>query len=66
MKKHQLVAIIAGIILTIVSFLPVIVTMNAGYELSHPKIVKVFLYPMIGVAVAAVIVLISFLKDKDQ
>lgn len=62
MKKYQIVAMIVGVILTVVSFLPVIVTMNAEYNLAHPDIVKVFLYPTIGVAVAAVIVFIAFLK----
>ena len=66
MKKHQIVAIVVGVILALVSFLPVIVTMNKGYELAHPKVVGVFLYPTIGVAVAAVIVFIAFLKNKDE
>jgi len=66
MKKHQIVAIVVGVILAVVSFLPVIVTMNEGYDIAHPGVVKVFLYPTIGVAVAAVVVFISFLKDKAE
>lgn len=66
MKKHQIAAIAIGIILSVVSFLPVFVTMNEGYNLAHPEVVGVFLYPTIGVAVAAVIVFISFLKDKGE
>lgn len=66
MKKHQIAAIVVGAILSLVSFLPVLVTMNRGYELAHPKIVGVFLYPTIGVAVAAVIIFIAFLRNKDE
>ncbi|RLA13033.1 MAG: hypothetical protein DRQ52_06975 [Gammaproteobacteria bacterium] len=66
MKKYQIAAIVIGIILSIVSFLPVFVTMNQGYDLANPNVVKIFLYPTIGVSVAAVIVFISFLKDKDE
>jgi hypothetical protein len=62
MKKHQIAAIVVGVILAVVSFIPVIVTMDRGYDLAHPDVVKVFLYPTIGVAVAAVIVFVSFLK----
>lgn len=65
MKKHHIAAITVGIILSIVTFIPVIVTMQGGYNLAHPAVIGVFLYPTIGVAVAAVIVLVSFLKgDK--
>ena len=66
MKKHQIAAIAVGVILAAVSFLPVLLTMQQGYELAHPKIVGVFLYPTIGVAVAAVIVFISFLMDRGD
>ncbi len=66
MKKHQRAAIVVGVILTLVSFLPVIISSQAGYELAHPKVVKVFLFPTIGVSIAAIIVFISFFKDgKD-
>jgi hypothetical protein len=65
-KKHQIAAIVVGIVLAGVSFLPVIFTMNRGLDLGHPNVVKVFLYPTIGVAVAAVIVFIAFLKDKGE
>ena len=61
MKKHQIAAIVVGVILAVVSFIPVIITMGS-YDLAHPNVVKVFLYPTIGVAVAAVIVFVSFLK----
>lgn len=66
MKKHQIVAIVVGAILSLVSFLPVFVTMRKGYNLAHPQVVRVFLYPTIGVAVAAVIIFIAFLKNKDE
>jgi hypothetical protein len=65
MKKHQIVAIVVGIILSVVSFIPVFVTMNKNMNLAHPNVVGVFLYPTIGVAIAAIIVFISFLKDKS-
>jgi len=66
MKKHQIAAIVVGAILSLVSFLPVLLTMNQGYELAYPTIVGVFLYPTIGVAVAAVIIFIAFLRNKDE
>lgn len=66
MKKHQIAAIVVGTVLTLVSFLPVLVTINKGYVLAHPGIVGVFLYPTIGVAVAAVIIFIAFLINKDE
>jgi hypothetical protein len=66
MKKHQIAAIVVGIIVLAVSFIPVIVTMSKGYILGHPTVVNVFLYPTIGVAVAAIMVFISFLKDRDD
>lgn len=66
MKKHQIAAIVVGVILSLVSFLPVLVTANKGYPLADPRVVGVFMYPTIGVAVAAVIVFIAFLKNKDE
>jgi len=65
MKTHQLVAIILGLIVTGVSFLPVIFTvLTYNYRaLVHPSLVKVFLYPTIGVSVASIIVFASFLKS---
>lgn len=66
MKKHQIAAIVGGVILSLVSFLPVFLTMSKGYELAHPKVVEVFLYQTIGVAVAAVIVFIVFSKNKNE
>ncbi|MCK4841937.1 MAG: hypothetical protein KAT04_08645 [Methylococcales bacterium] len=62
MKAHQVVAIVVGIILSMVSFLPVLLTINKGYDLAHPNVVGVFLYPTIGVSIAAIIIFISFLK----
>jgi uncharacterized membrane protein len=67
MKRHQIVAIILGIVVAGVSFLPVIITASSGYNLGHPNVVKVFLYPIIGVAVAAIIVFVSFSRgDKGE
>lgn len=66
MKKHQIAAIVVGAILSLISFLPVLITMSQGYELGHPKIVGVFLYPTIGVAVASIIIFIAFLMNKDE
>ncbi len=67
MKKHQIAAIVVGLILSAVSFLPVIITDSSGYSLGHPNVVKVFLYPTIGVAVAAIIVFLSFFRsDKGE
>ncbi len=63
MKKHQIIAIVVGAILSLVSFIPVLLTMNAGYDLAHPQVVGVFLFPTIGEAVAAVIIFIAFLKN---
>jgi len=64
MKKHQVVAIIVGTILSIVSFFPVLLTINKYKleDLGHPNIVGVFLYPTIGVSIAAIIIFISFFK----
>jgi uncharacterized RDD family membrane protein YckC len=67
MKKHQIAAIIVGLLLSAVSFLPVIITASSGYSLGHPGVVKVFLFPTIGVAVAAIIVFVSFFRgDKGE
>ena len=67
MKKHQKAAIVIGLTLSAVSFLPVIVTAASGYQLGHPNVVKVFLYPTVGVAVAASIVFLSFFRsDKGE
>ena len=63
MKKHQIVAIVVGLILSLVSFLPVFLIINKGYNVVHSARVDVFLYPTIGVSVAAVLVVIAFLKD---
>lgn len=66
MKKHKLAAIVVGVILAAVSFLPVILTMNKGIDLAHPKVMNVFLYPAIGITLAAIIVFMSFSKDKGE
>ena len=68
MRKHQVVAIILGIIMVGVSFIPVYIVASRPYvDLAHPSNIKVFMYPTIGVAVAAVIIFISFFKDsKDE
>ena len=67
MKKHQIAAIVVGVMLSLVSFLPVIITASRGYDLGHPNVVKVFLYPTLGVGIAAVIVFFSFLKgDRGE
>jgi len=70
MKKHQIAAIVLGIILSIVSSLPVILAykLYGGLvELGDPRVVKVFIYPTFGVAIAAIIIFISFFKtDKGD
>lgn len=70
MKKHLIAGIVPGIILTAVSFLPVILAYH-NYRnlktLGDYRIVRVFLYPTIGVAIAAIIVFFSiFRKDKGD
>lgn len=67
MKKHQIAAIIGGVVLSVVSFLPVFITISSGYRLAHPQVIKVFLYPILGVSVAVVIVFLSFFKgDRGE
>ena len=66
MKRHQIAAIVIGSILSLVTFIPVLLTKNAGYELTHYLVAGVFLYPTIGVSVAAVIIFIAFLINKDE
>jgi len=67
MKKHQIAAIIVGLLLSAVSFLPVIFTAYKGFNLGNPNVVKVFIYPTIGVSVAAIIVFVSFFRgDKGE
>jgi len=65
MKKYQVVAIIVGIILSIVSFFPVLLTINkyTFEDLGNPNAVGVFLYPTIGVSIAAIIIFISFFME---
>ncbi|SEL59888.1 hypothetical protein SAMN05216214_1151 [Atopomonas hussainii] len=60
MKKHQIVAIVVGLSLSVVSFLPVFITASSGFALGHPSVVKVFFYPTIGVAVSAILVFVAF------
>ncbi len=69
MKKHQVTAIILGVILSAISFLPVIFTIYSyGFDaLGSPVFVKVFFYPTIGVAISAIIVFVSFFwGDKGK
>ncbi len=69
MKKHQIVAIAVGTLLSIVSFIPVYLTWVREHSLEylgHPMIVKVFIFPTVGVGVAAVLVFFAFFKgDKE-
>jgi len=63
-KYPHIVAIIIGVIILAVSFIPIFLTMNHGYKLAHPKVVGVFLFPTIGVSVAGLIVFLSFMMKK--
>lgn len=62
MKKHQKVAIIIGIILSGISFIPVLLMLFAGYDIGSLMYFKVFIFPTIGVGIAAIIIYHSFLK----
>jgi hypothetical protein len=69
MKKHQIVAIIVGTLLSIVSFIPVYLTWAREHSLEylgHPMIVKVFIFPTVGVGIAAVLIFFSFFKDGKK
>lgn len=61
--KHRTAAIVVAIVVLAVSFLPVLITVSSGYDLGNPRVVHVFLYPTIGVAVAAIIVVLSFMRS---
>ena len=63
MKKHQIVAIVVGLILSLVSFLPVFLMIDKGYNLVGRGNTGVFLFPTIGVSMAAILIVIAFLKD---
>jgi hypothetical protein len=67
LKKHQVTAIVVAVILLVVSFLPVLLV-DHRYPLRRPDaLFKIFICPTIGVAIAAIIVFISFLKaDKGD
>jgi hypothetical protein len=65
MKNHQKIAIIGGIILSIVSFFPVIMTiLNFGAkELGDPWAPhNPIIYPMIGIGFATLLIIFSFYK----
>jgi len=66
MRKHQVAAIVVGISILAVSFLPVILAYNT-YDLEtlgSYRVINVFIYPTIGVVVAGIIVFVSFFKGR--
>lgn len=65
MKKHQKAAIIGGILLSIVSFLPVLAGIS-GYGFScfsHPLNLNPIIYPMIGIGFSTLLIIFSFYKE---
>lgn len=68
MKIHQVAAIVIGILILAVSFLPVILAYNK-YDLEtlgDYRVINVFIYPTVGVVVAGIIVFLSFFKGRDK
>jgi uncharacterized membrane protein YidH (DUF202 family) len=68
MKTHQVAAIVIGVIILVVSFLPVIFLYNT-YDISmlgYYPAVHIFVYPTVGVVVAGLIVFLSFFKGRDK
>jgi len=65
MKAHQIAAIVVGIVLSVVSFIPVLVTIQEEYDLAHPEVVDVFIFPTLGTAVSAIIVFIAFVIKRN-
>lgn len=65
MKNHLIAAIVVGVFILAVSFLPVILAYNKyGLEnLGHSYIFHVFVYPTVGVVVVGIIVFVSFFKE---
>ena len=64
MEKHQKVAIICAIILSIVSSIPIFIAKSVGYGneyFIHPEVLKIWIFPVIGVSISATLVVISFL-----
>ncbi len=66
MKKQQIAAMTIGALLVIVTLIPVFLIAERGLDLSHPKLMGVFLYPTIGFSVAAIIIFVSFLKENEE
>jgi hypothetical protein len=65
MKKHQTVAIVVGLILVVMSYIPVLISYLSGAKLGHPLVMTVFIFPTIGATVAAVIVFLSFFRSGN-
>lgn len=69
MKSHQVAAIVVGVFVLAVSFLPVILAYNRYNNLEtlgDYRVIDVFIYPSVGVVVAGTIVFVSFLKGRDK
>ena len=68
MKSHQVAAIVVGLVILVVSSLPVILAYNK-YDLEtlgDYRLIHVFIYPTVGVVVAGVIVFLAFFKDRNK
>jgi hypothetical protein len=65
MKKYQMVALIGGAILVVVSLMPVFSALSAGVSLWREQIRGVFIFPVIGGAVALIIIFLAFWKDGE-
>lgn len=64
MQKHQWVLIAVAVIITIMSFIPVIVLFNAGWPAEDIIRTGKWIYPMIGVIVAGALTVIAFWPKK--
>ena len=68
MKSHQVAAIVVGLVVLVISSLPVILAYNRYNlkALGDYRLIHVFIYPTVGVVVAGVIVFFAFFKDRNK
>jgi len=66
MRSHQIAAIIGAVFLAALSFAPLVITYKSGYDLAHPEIVSVFWFPIAGLALAIMIVVISLFQRHSR
>ena len=67
MKKHQIAAIIGGIILILFSLVPVILTImiEGLIGIANPFVVKVFIYPILGIGISLIVITYALSKGDD-